>query len=115
MIETLLGLTMNATIADLGALAALTTIITEVLKKILPDSVPTRMVATITAIILSIIVCVLFYGVLIKGLLIGIVTGFVVAFVSMNGFDSLYQIWNRFNGNIELENKEDVEGEEGEG
>jgi hypothetical protein len=36
------------------------------------------------------------YGIMFKTFVIGIISGFVVAFISMEGFDSLRNIWTRF-------------------
>jgi len=41
MLEKILGMSVNTTMADFAALAALTTIIVQVLKKIIPSKFPT--------------------------------------------------------------------------
>lgn len=96
MLDKILGIATGASLADLGALTAITAIIVEVLKKILPKSFPTQALTIIVAIIVTLAASMICYGVTLKIIGAGIVGGFVVAFVAMNGFDSLKNIWNRF-------------------
>lgn len=111
MLENILGLATGATLSDLGALAAITSIIVQVLKNIVPDSFPTQALTIIVGLIVSLIVTFLCYGIILKAVGIGILMGFVVAFVAMNGFDSLKNIWNRFNSGESYEEEEDTGGE----
>lgn len=96
MLEKILGITMNTTITDLGALAALTSIIVQVLKKIVPSKFPTQALVIIVALFVTTLASVMFYGVMLKAIGVGLISGFVVAFISMEGFDSLRNIWTRF-------------------
>ena len=96
MLEKILGITMNTTITDLGALAALTSIIVQVLKKIVPSKFPTQALVIIVALFMTTLASVMFYGVMLKAIGVGLISGFVVAFISMEGFDSLRNIWTRF-------------------
>lgn len=96
MLEKILGITMNTTITDLGALAALTSIIVQVLKKIVPSKFPTQALVIIVALFITTLASVMFYGVMLKAIGVGLISGFVVAFISMEGFDSLRNIWTRF-------------------
>lgn len=96
MLDKLLGIATGASLADLGALAAITAIIVEVLKKILPQSFPTQALTIIVSIIVTFAASILCYGFTLKIAGLGIIGGFVVAFVAMNGFDSLRNIWLRF-------------------
>ena len=118
MIEKILGLGTGVTLTDLGALAALTTIIVQVLKNLLPKKIPTQVVAVVVALALSICTALVYFASPLEAVGVGIVIGLVTAFASMNGFDALKNIWERFNP-VSLEdggNKdplaEDAEGEE---
>ena len=118
MIEKILGLGTGVTLTDLGALAALTTIIVQVLKNLLPKKIPTQAVAVVVALALSICTALVYFASPLEAVGVGIVIGLVTAFASMNGFDALKNIWERFNP-VSLEdggNKdplaEDAEGEE---
>lgn len=96
MLEKILGISMNTTVADLAALAALTSIIVQVLKKIIPSKFPTQALVIIVALFITTLVSVMVYGVLLKAFAVGLISGFVVAFISMEGFNSLRNIWTRF-------------------
>lgn len=96
MLEKILGITMSTTITDLGALAALTSIIVQVLKKIVPSKFPTQALVIIVALFVTTLASVMFYGVMLKAIGVGLISGFVVAFIAMEGFDSLKNIWTRF-------------------
>ena len=96
MLEKILGIAMNTTITDLGALAALTSIIVQVLKKIVPSKFPTQALVIIVALFVTTLASVMFYGVMLKAIGVGLISGFVVAFIAMEGFDSLKNIWTRF-------------------
>ena len=96
MLEKILGISMNTTVADLAALAALTSIIIQVLKKIIPSKFPTQALVIIVALFITTLVSVMVYGVLLKAFAVGLISGFVVAFISMEGFNSLRNIWTRF-------------------
>ena len=115
MLEQLLGMSIGATLADLGAFAALTSIIVQVLKKIIPSKFPTQALVIIVALFVSCIGCVMFYGFILKAFAIGILSGFVTAFVAMEGFDSLKNIWMKFNSGSGAgeENEEEETGGEG--
>ena len=113
MIEKILGLGTGITLTDLGALAAITTIIVEVLKKILPKKVPTQLVTLIVGLMLSISTALVYYSSVLEALGVGVVIGLVTAFTSMNGFDALKSIWLRFNP-IEPEKIEEEIGVESE-
>ena len=103
MLEKILGISMNTTVADLAALAALTSIIVQVLKKIIPSKFPTQALVIIVALFITILASVMVYGVLFKTFVIGLISGFVVAFISMEGFDSLKNIWTRFTSKPTIE------------
>lgn len=107
MLENILGLSVGISLTDLGALAALTTVIVQVLKQILPKKFPTKVLTIIVSLILSLAAALICFDAILKAVGIGILTGFIVAFVSMNGFDSLKEIWNRFTFD---KNKVDGEG-----
>ena len=109
MLEKILGMTINTTVTDLAALAALTSIIVQVLKHIVPSKFPTRALVVIVALFVTVLASVMFYGVMLKAFGIGILSGFVVAFISMEGFDSLKSIWQRFTIKPQLEETEVTE------
>ena len=120
MIEKILGLGTGITLTDLGALAAITTIIVEVLKKILPKKVPTQLVTLIVGLVLSISTALVYFSSILEAIGVGVVIGLVTAFASMNGFDALKSIWLRFNPveskiieeTVDSENEEDGIGVE---
>jgi hypothetical protein len=62
----------------------------------------------IVAIVVSVAAALICYGLILKAVGIGILLGFVTAFVSMNGFDSLKSIWERFTS---PKTEEESEGE----
>lgn len=103
MLEKILGISMNTTVADLAALAALTSIIVQVLKKIIPSKFPTQALVIIVALFITILASVMVYGILFKTFVIGLISGFVVAFISMEGFDSLKNIWTKFTSKPTIE------------
>lgn len=116
MLEKLLGMTAGIGLGDLGAMAALTSIIVQVLKKIIPSKFPTQALVIIVSLVISILCCIMFYGIGLGAIGIGVLMGFVTAFVSMEGFDSLKNIWLRFNGGLsevkeENDEEEDIGGE----
>lgn len=112
MIEKILGLGTGITLTDLGALAAITTIIVEVLKKILPKKVPTQLVTLIVGLVLSISTALVYYSSVLQVIGVGAIIGLVTAFASMNGFDALKSIWLRFNPVEPEKIEEEVETEE---
>ena len=111
MIEKILGLGTGITLTDLGALAAITTIVVEVLKKILPKKVPTQLVTLIVGLVLSISTALVYFSSILEALGVGAVIGLVTAFASMNGFDALKSIWLRFNPVEPEKIEEEVETE----
>ena len=116
MIEKILGLGTGITLTDLGALAALTTIIVQVLKNILPKKIPTQLVTIIVGLSLSICTALVYFASPLEAVGIGVVIGLVTAFASMNGFDALKNIWLRFNPTeSEDSGNEDPLAEEAEG
>lgn len=96
MIEKILGLSTGVTLTDLGALAALTSIIVQVAKQLLPKKVPTQFVTIIVSLVLSLSSAFVYFSNPLKAAGIGLVMGFVSAFTAMNGYDALKNIWTRF-------------------
>lgn len=123
MLETLFGLSIGISLSDLGALTALTTVIVEVLKNVLPKKLPTKALTVIIALTLTLIFGIMSFGSAVSSIVISALAGFVVAFISMNGFDSLKEIWSRFTANkiveeltSEMDDEEDIQvGEYSEG
>lgn len=123
MLESLFGISVGITLSDLGVLTALTTIVVQVLKSILPKSFPTKILTVIIGLVLTIGLIITGFGFSFTNIGIGILAGFVVSFVSMNGFDSLKDIWQRFTmknigeqllqkENEVLDEEDEVEGED---
>lgn len=96
MLETLFGIQVGITLSDLGVLTALTTILVEVLKTILPKKFPTKALTVIIGLTLTLVLVILGFGAGVTNIVIGTLAGLVVAFISMNGFDALKDIWERF-------------------
>lgn len=96
MLETLFGISVGITLSDLGVLTALTTILVEVLKTILPKKFPTKALTVIIGLTLTLVLVILGFGAGVTNIVIGTLAGLVVAFISMNGFDALKDIWERF-------------------
>lgn len=93
MFENLFGM---GSLSDLGILATITTVIVQLCKDFVPKKIPTKLVALIIGIIVSIIFSFLSYGISLTIGIKGLFIGFIVSFISMNGFDSLKEIWQRF-------------------
>ena len=104
MLETLFGLSIGITLADVCALTALTTVIVEVLKNTLPKNFPTKALTVIIALAITLTLGITSFGCAASTILICTLTGFIVAFISMNGFDSLKEIWKRFSVDKVAEN-----------
>lgn len=115
MLETLLGISIITTPADLGLLAAVTTAITQLLKQIVPKSFPTGILATIIALIVTLTATIIMLGVAFDTIAVGILSGLMVAFVSTNGFDSLREIWKRYHLELPMEENDDDSEEGGNG
>lgn len=94
--ETMLGINASSVLGIVGTLAAINTIIVEVLKNILPKKVPTKIVAMISAMIVALGYIFIFGVITPQSIILGILGGFVVAFISMFGFDSFKDIFDRF-------------------
>ena len=96
MLETLFGIQVGITLSDLGVLTALTTVLVEVLKTILPKKFPTKALTVIIGLTLTLVLVILGFGAGVTNIVIGTLAGLVVSFISMNGFDALKDIWERF-------------------
>ena len=80
---------------DLSILAAITAIIVELIKDFIPKKIPTKAVAIVVGIIVSLIFFIILQGFAAQVVIKAILSGFVVSFISMNGFDSIKEIWKR--------------------
>ena len=96
MLETMLGISTGSVLGIAGTLAAINTIIVEVLKNILPKKIPTKLVAMISAMIITLGYIFIFGIITPQSIILGILGGLVVAFISMFGFDSLKDVFERF-------------------
>lgn len=94
--ETMLSMSTSSVLGIVGTLAAINTIIVEVLKNILPKKVPTKIVAMISAMVVALGYIFLFGIITPQSIILSILGGFVVAFISMFGFDSFKDIFDRF-------------------
>lgn len=94
--ETMLGTSAGSVLGIAGTLAAINTIIVEVLKNILPKKVPTKLVAMISAMVVVLGYIFIFGTITPQSIILGVLGGFVVAFISMFGFDSLKDVFERF-------------------
>ena len=110
-IFTVLGL---GTLGELSIMAFLTMLVVETLKQVVPKKVPTALLTLIVALIIAIVIPLIAPGVTvtIASVLTSILNGFVTAFISMNGFDSLKQLWTRMKG-TGIDNVDEGEGQGG--
>ena len=100
MLETVLGLSVSSIVGALGVIAAIVTIIVEVLKQIVPKKFPTKLLAILVSLIVCVLFVILFCEISFKTICLGIFMSFVASFVSMNGFDALKDIYDRFVINV---------------
>lgn len=84
-------------LSDLGLLSAMIVVIVQLIKQIIPKKVPTQLVTLIVGIMLSCFLILPNFDFSLVVLFKSILIGFLSAFVAMNGFDSLNEIWQRFN------------------
>lgn len=83
---------------DLSILAVITAVIVELIKDFVPKKIPTKLVAIIVGIIVSLVFFIIIQGAAAQVIIKAILSGFVVSFISMNGFDSIKEIWKRVSG-----------------
>lgn len=93
MFENLFGM---GSLSDLGILATITTIIVQLCKDYIPKKIPTKLVALVIGILVTMVFSFLTNGLDVATGIKGLFMGFIVSFISMNGFDSLKEIWTRF-------------------
>lgn len=105
-ILTVLGL---GTLGQLSVMSFLTLLVVQTLKQIVPKKFPTQLLTVIVALLIAIILPMVIPGAVITvaSVITSIFNGFVIAFISMNGFDSLKDIWDRVKSNKE----DDEDGE----
>lgn len=96
MIESILGVSIGTLLGTVGGLAFIVSLITEVLKSWLPKKFPTKLLVMIVSLILTIGFVLLFGGVSVINGVYGAVGSFIVSFVSMYGWDSFKELYNRF-------------------
>lgn len=87
---------MNSLLGYVGLLATLVSVIVQILKGVLPQSFPTQLLTLIVSLITTVLAVIVFGGVTLTTILGGIFGSFVVAFVSMNGFDTLKDLFTRY-------------------
>lgn len=96
MLETLVGTNAGSVLGIAGTLAAINTIVVEVLKNVLPKKIPTKLVAMISAMVITLGYVFIFGTITPQSIILAMLGGFVVAFISMFGFDSLKDVFERF-------------------
>lgn len=87
---------MNSLLGYVGLLATLVSIIVQILKGVLPQGFPTQLLTLIISLITTVLAVIVFGGATLTTILGGIFGSFVVAFVSMNGFDTLKDLFTRY-------------------
>lgn len=102
-ILTVLGL---GTLSQLSLMAFLTLLVVQTLKQVVPKKFPTQLLTIIVALVIAILLPMVLPGAVITvaSVIAGIFNGLIVAFISMNGFDSLKDIWNRIKNGKEDDN-----------
>lgn len=96
MIESILGISIGTLLGTVGGLAFIVSLITEVLKSWLPKKFPTKLLVIIISLILTIGFVLLFGGVSVINGVYGAIGSFIVSFVSMYGWDSFKELYDRF-------------------
>ena len=96
MIESILGISIGTLLGTIGGLAFIVSLITEVLKNLLPEKFPTKLLVMIISLILTIGFVLLFGGVSVVNGVYGAIGSFIVSFVSMYGWDSFKELYDRF-------------------
>lgn len=96
MIESILGISIGTLLGTVSGLAFIVSLITEVLKNLLPKKFPTKLLVMIISLILTIGFVLLFGGVSVINGVYGAIGSFIVSFVSMYGWDSFKELYNRF-------------------
>ena len=92
----MLGVSVSTVLGGLGALATLVSVIVQMLKDVLPEKFPTKLLTLIVAVIVCILFVFIFYEASLKAFVLSVFMGFITAYTSMNGFDTLKDIWDRF-------------------
>lgn len=82
--------------ADLSVLAAITTTLVQLIKQIIPKQIPTKIVTLVVGILVTLFFTLKDQTITFSAGIQGILMGCLTAFVSMNGFDALRDIWQRF-------------------
>lgn len=90
-----LGIGADSTLGIIGTLTAFNIIVVEVLKNVLPKKIPTKIVAMISAVVIVLGYVCIFNTITLKTVALGILGSFVVAFISMYGFDSFKDVFER--------------------
>lgn len=94
-----MGIDTMSVITLVGALVALTNVITEVVKKVTWEKLPTNIIAVIVSEALTIVVGIAYCqieGIIVPwyGIVALVVLGILVAYAAMFGFDKLKEIMN---------------------
>lgn len=87
---------MEELLGYIGLLATLVSIVVQVLKGVLPQKFPTQLLTLIVSVIATVLAVIVMGGLSFTSVLGGIFGSFVVAFVSMNGFDTLKDLFTRY-------------------
>lgn len=90
-------ISQTAILGTLGILAGLTTAIVEVIKQMLPKTVPTKIVTIIVAfLVTTVYVFMTATAIIPMTIVYASAESFIVAYLAMFGFDSLKDIFKRF-------------------
>lgn len=91
----LVNLTSGAMLGVLGALSMIVNIIVQLIKDYFPN-VPTKIITLIMSIVVCLTYSIMEMGFTAPAMIFGLFGGFIVAYASMNGFDTIKEIKNRF-------------------
>lgn len=96
MLTDFFGLTATTAVGIVGGLAGVVSIITQVLKNILPSKIPTKLLVFIVSLLVTFLFVLTSYSINVKMIILSSLGSFVVALVSMNGWDTVKEIFERF-------------------
>lgn len=88
---------MMSLFSSLGTLVFATTVIVEVLKKILPAKIPTQILTVVVSILVAVGMVLCLPEITIAATVQAIFTGLAASFISMYGFDTFKELYERFN------------------
>lgn len=96
MLTDFFGLSTTTAVGIVGGLAGVVSIVTQVLKNILPSKMPTKLLVFIVSLLVTCLFVLTSYSISVKMVILSLLGSFVVALVSMNGWDTVKEIFERF-------------------